>query len=103
VSDKVRPIKPRDIAAEKKKTFPNAVLNSFNELIAQKYNGTSATIKQDDVVALMIRKGLDREEIFEKGWLDVEDIYRSAGWVVEYDKPVYNETYTAFFVFKRKV
>ncbi len=90
-----------EIAGEKQKTFPDAVLESFNELLTQKFNGTPVIIKQDDVLALMIRKGLNREEIFEKGWLDVEGAYRAAGWKVSYDKPGFNETYDANFTFKR--
>lgn len=37
---------------------------------------------------------LDREH------LDVEDVYRAAGWEVTYDKPGYNETYDATFTFR---
>ena len=83
------------------KDFPDAVFDAFNELIAQKFSGGSATIKQDDVVALMVQKGLDRQEIFDKGWLDVERVYRSQGWKVQYDKPGYNESYAANFTFSR--
>lgn len=99
---KVRPIRPSDVATEKKRTFPDAVLASFNELIAQKWSGSSATITLDGVVALMVKKGLKRKEISEKHWLDVEDVYRAAGWSVEYDSPGYNESYPATFTFARK-
>lgn len=94
---KVKPIRPRDLVKGKKRTLPNAVLSSFNELITQEWNGSSATIKQDDVVALMVKKGLDREEIFDKGWLDGK-----AGWSVKYDKPGYNESYDPNFTFERR-
>jgi len=97
----VSPIKPNEIAGRKEETFPDAVLESFNQLIAEKFSGNSATIEQDDVLKLMVDKGLDRDEIFRRGWLDVEDVYRAAGWHVEYDKPGYNETYPATFTFRR--
>lgn len=99
---KVHPIKPEDIAAEKEIIFPDAVLSSFNELITQNWNGSFATIRQDDVVALMVKNGLKRKEIFDKGWLEVKDAYKSAGWMVEYDKPGYYESYPANFIFRRK-
>lgn len=102
VTNKVHPIKPEDVAVEKQRTIPDEVFSSFNELIAQKWDGHSATIKQDDVVALIVKKGLSKKEISDKGWLDVEDAYRSFGWYVEYDKPGYNESYPATFTFKRK-
>ena len=102
MAKKVAPISPSDVAGAKERTFPNEVLESFNELITQKFSGGSATIQQDDVVKLMVQKGLDHGEIIDKGWLDVEDVYRASGWHVEYDKPGFNETYPATFTFKRK-
>jgi hypothetical protein len=50
----------------------------------------------------MAAKGLNRNEIFKKGWLDVEEIYGKAGWKVEYDKPGYNEDYAAHFIFTNR-
>lgn len=101
MSSKVRPIKPDEVAKEKERNFPNVVVESFNELIAQKFNGRSATVSQGDVEALMVQKGLDRQEIYAKGWMNVEEVYRSAGWIVTYDRPAYNESYPATFTFKR--
>jgi hypothetical protein len=101
MTDKVSPVRPDEVAKEKEKTFPDAVLESFNQLIIQKFSGGRATISQDDIVALMVEKGLDRTEIFKRGWLDVERVYQAAGWEVEYDKPGFNESYPATFTFKR--
>ena len=33
--------------------------------------------------------------------MDIESIYRADGWGVYYDKPGYNETYTATFEFTK--
>lgn len=99
----VLPIRPEDIAKEKESAFPDAVLASFNQLITEKFSGGSATIKQEDVVKLMVSKGLDHREIFDRGWLNVEGVYRASGWKVEYDKPGYNEDYPATFTFTRSV
>jgi hypothetical protein len=44
-----------------------------------------------------------RKDIFDKGWLDIEDIYRAADWVVAYDKPGFNEThFEANYTFSKK-
>lgn len=43
------------------------------------------------------------DEVFKKGWLNVEYLFRAAGWEVQYDKPGYNETYEAYFTFSKKV
>ena len=48
----------------------------------------------------MAKAGLERALIFKKGWLNVEEMYREAGWQVTYDRPAYNETGYAYFYFK---
>jgi hypothetical protein len=96
------PIKPSEVAFAKVNTFPDAVWDSFNELITQNYSDGSAIVEQADVVKLMVEMGLDREDINSKGWLNVEDAYEKAGWKVEYDKPGYNESYPATFTFTKK-
>ncbi len=99
---KIAPIRPRDIARQKQESFPNEVIEAFNQLIGESFNNGYATIRQDDAVALMVKKGLVSKEIYRRGWLNVEDIYRKAGWEVEYDKPAYNESYPATFTFRLK-
>lgn len=96
----IQPIRPEEVIGAKLKSIPDSVIETFNTLIVQ--NGTSgaAVIKQGDVIALLKEKGLDPREIYNKGWLDVEDIYRKAGWDVTYDNPGYNETYPATFTFR---
>ncbi|MEK7640643.1 MAG: hypothetical protein AAB389_01455 [Patescibacteria group bacterium] len=102
MTNKVQPIKPSEVVQIKKEAMPDVVLQSFNELITENFDGTSAVVKQDDVVNLLVKKGFTRDEIFKKGWLEVEDIYRVAGWTVIYDKPGYNEDYDANFEFRKK-
>jgi len=102
MATKVHPIKPSDVAKGKKAVFPDAALQAFNELIAKGYSNGSATVKQDDVLALMVKKGLKRKAIFDNHWLDVEELYEDAGWEVEYDKPGFNESYSATFKFSRR-
>jgi lipopolysaccharide biosynthesis protein len=88
--------------AAKQTSLPDVVLEVFNELIAQNFSNGSAIVKQSDVVELLVKRGLKENEIFEKQWLDVEEIYRSAGWIVKYDKPGWDENYGAFFEFRTK-
>lgn len=96
------PLKPEEIGAAKKAAFPAAVFDAFNAEIAANFSGGSARVKQDDVVARLVEGGMDRAEVFAKGYLNVEETYRDEGWKVEYDKPGYNESYGAFFIFRRK-
>lgn len=101
-AEKIGPISPQEVVDVKRKNLPDEVFQSFNELIARNYSGGSATVYQSEVVDLMVGKDLDQSEIYKKGWLDIEGIYRKAGWEVEYDKPGYNESYAPYFRFSRK-
>lgn len=100
----IEPIKPNDVIDEKLKSIPPEVIESFNEIIVEKFNGTESTFKQDDVITKILNKltNINKSDIFNKHWLDVEEIYRKIGWKVEYDKPGYNESYAANFTFKKK-
>ena len=102
MSANVRPIRPAEAAKKSMIDFPDAVFESFNQLISKDFSGNSATVRQPDVIKLMTEKGLNRADIFENHWLDVEPLYRSAGWEVKYDRPGYNESYEAYFVFTKK-
>jgi hypothetical protein len=97
----VKPIRPDEISGKKEQSFPDAVLQSFNELIVEKYSHGQASFTLEDVIKLMVKKGLKRKDIFDKGYLDVEPVYEAQGWKVVFDNPGYNETYSANYTFKK--
>lgn len=94
-----KPITPDEV--ERGKYIPPVVIEAFNELIAE---GGGRVLQKDVVARILAKAGgaITSEEIFKKGWLDVEGMYREAGWNVVYDKPAYCETYDANFTFTRK-
>ena len=93
-------IGPKDLAAFKAATIPDFVFDVVNELLAEKWNGSTAIIKQKDIVfRICWGTGEVPSSVLDRGWLNFEDIYREKGWRVEYDKPGYNESYDAFFEF----
>lgn len=96
------PIRASEIMKTRGATIPNVVFEIFNQQIVDNFTGSRATVYQESVLKALVEKGLDRSEIFNKHWLDVEDFYRKAGWIVTYDKPGWNESYEAYFVFKQK-
>jgi hypothetical protein len=98
----VCPITPSEVAVARQGSIPDAVFEAFNELIVENFSGRSATVHQGDVAKLLKEKGVNVQQAFSRSWLDVEDVYRQAGWRVEYDKPGYNEDYDAYFVFTKK-
>ena len=102
MAKKIVPITPEGFVAEKLKALPGEAIAAFNELIIKNCSNGSATVVQEDVVELMVKKGLNRNDIFDNHWLDVEELYEKNGWDVAYDKPGYNESYNAYFVFSKK-
>lgn len=96
---RVKPLAPNEVVEAKRELIPDVVIETFNTLLAERGASGYTTIYQDEVVAQLEEQGLTQSDIYGHHWLDVEDVYREAGWKVEYDKPGYNETYRAFFRF----
>jgi hypothetical protein len=100
----IKPISPSEVIELKKKIIPDEVIEIWNRQIAEKYDKMwGAKIIQADIVTLIADKmDVTRKIVYDKGWVDVEDIYRAEGWKVTYDRPGYDETYDAFFTFSDK-
>jgi len=99
----VVPIKPSEVGKIKQATIPDEVIEAFNELIVANWEGESAVFLQKDAVKLIAKRLKIRQDaIFDKGYLDVEALYRKQGWVVTYDGPGFNESYDATFKFAKK-
>jgi hypothetical protein len=80
--------------------IPDVVIKTINELIVKNWNGDSAFVGQRSIEKELSAAGLKRSDIFDNKWLNIEDIYRGAGWEVFYDKPGYNESYEPRFGFR---
>ena|SRR5258706_447572 len=104
VLENIKPITPKEVK-DYRKSIPDFVINIFNNLILTNFKD-SAVITQDEVINYIMAapefSGFTRNDIFDKGWLDIESHFRDAGWEVKYDKPGYNEIYAARFYFKPK-
>lgn len=101
----VEPISPSDV----KKFIPDFIIETVNKLIVEKWDGDKAIILQDDIMDIVSSNDPDinkpsRREVFDKGWLDFEPLYREKGWDVEYDEHRYNGfcEMKARFIFKKK-
>lgn len=97
-----KPITPQEVAGAKRKYIPAAVFDAFNAEIAQRFAGGRAIVPQETIVARLEAAGLQRREIFDSGWLNVEESYEAAGWTVIYTKPAYNESGSPYFEFKHE-
>jgi len=94
-----KPIKPFEVGAAKGAVIPAAVFDAFNAEIALRFDVHSAVVKQAAVVARLTKGGMKASEIYQAGWLNVEQAYRDAGWTVVYERPSYNESGDAVFTF----
>lgn len=91
------PITPEECTNKKLELIPNEVIECFNEMIAENFNGHSATIKQKDICATIAdRLYVSTTYVYSQKWLDIEDIYKKFGWKVEYDKPSYCDAHFIF-------
>lgn len=104
----VAPISPKDALSVKSASIPEFVIEAVNELISEKGKKYSskfeATILQKDIITrIQLKEEITSKTIYDNNWLDIEDIFREAGWKVTYDKPAYNESYDAYFKFEGKL
>lgn len=98
-----QPITPREAKAQMS-PVPDAVIEAFNELIAENFDGRKAVVKQKEVVEVIEKKGIDQKTLFEKSWMtDIEKIFRAAGWKVQYESPARDQdSFDAFYSFSKK-
>ena len=94
------PIRPQDV----KKEIPEFVFDAVNLLIVSRFNHShnKAEVPLAEVITAIYAK-CDRssEEITKSGWLDFEDNYRAAGWLVSYEHPAYNEPREPYYIFAK--
>ena len=90
--------------------FPYGVIEGFNQMITENWNGLSATFKQDAVRNAIVKifnetaaKNGTLPIIWNSRYFNVEPVFQANGWNAVYDKPGYNEIYyEPFFRFSKK-
>jgi hypothetical protein len=70
-------------------------------MIKRTFSNGSAVFNQNDVIAVMVKKGLSKKDILTNGWLHVEDEYRRQGWIVNFDETVYSQPSVSTFTFSK--
>lgn len=99
----IKPITPKEAQKSLTTNIPDYVIAGFNTMIASRLEGKTARFTLKEVVALIVKtSGVTEAELYAKKHLNVESLYRKAGWSAVYDQPAYNESYDAFFVFSIK-
>ena len=109
--EKVKAITPEEVSQE----IPDYVIIGANECIKEHYieDKKCSHFTQDELIEKItdayyriypltpMNSDTLRAELFKKHYLDIEPIYRAAGWIVKYDKPAYCESYDANFTFSK--
>lgn len=98
----MNPISPNDDRLSTNR-IPDTIIDVFNQLIIEKWNGKQAFITQDTVVhrIMKVEPCFDRQDIFDKGWMDVEPIFKEVGWKVEYNKQCIGDNFKSHYIFRR--
>lgn len=107
----IKPITPEEVIG-KKPEIPGFVILAFNELIQKKWNKSRkmAIVLQEEAINMIMEKApineetpFKRPDIFDKHYLDVEELYMENGWDVKYTKQPYYETKEDhYFTFSKK-
>lgn len=98
-----KPISPSEITTKQIEMIPDRIIEVWNTMLAQKFNGTSATVYQREIIsAIQAAWDADERYILTQGWLDIEEIYRQVGWMVEYVKRGIGDNFESHFIFTRK-
>ena len=98
-----KPLSPKEAEDRRLKSIPEFVIEAFNEVLTKNLSNGFSRVTQDEVMDLIVPKlpnDMTRQSIYDNKWLDVEPLFREAGWKVTFDKPGYNENYNAFWEFK---
>lgn len=94
------PITPAQALRQAEKSFPKKVIKAFDFMIQKNLRGSRSVVNFSDIANKIASDlGISRAAVFDNGYLDVEDIYRRAGWTVTVNKAAYNENFPSHFVF----
>lgn len=101
-----KPLSPSEAKEAQIAQLPDVVINAANQLIARNGSSSYFHIGKDELIDLiMTLKGpvaLERQELFDKKWLDIEPPYRARGWQVEYESPDRGDRHNGYWVFSTK-
>lgn len=95
-------ISPEEAKLRHGGSIPEKLLEAVNKFLAEHAHKRHINLLQKELVEELKKVGISEREALDKGWLDFEDLYRSKGWKVTYDKPGFNESYDARWVFESK-
>lgn len=90
----MKPISPLEAQELKLKSIPNEVIEIFNEAIVTFLKNDSSLIYQEYIIEKILESlNIERNKIFERGYLDIESLFENVGWTVHYTQDGSNSNY----------
>jgi len=98
-----KPITPAEAEAQRVTVIPDEVLEAFNQMIIKNLEGDRSSFKLREVADLAASNmQCQHKYLYDNKWLNVESVYRRAGWKVKFDSPSIGDNYDAYFVFTKR-
>lgn len=98
----IKPLSPEEAKAAQEESLPDEVIETVNYFLTKRASNLVIRITVAEVREMLNRKGFTTEQIYGDNLLDIENVYRKAGWKVTYDKPGYNESYEPYWDFSKR-
>lgn len=96
-------IGPEDMVKQWQQALPDEVVETFNDLLAQNFDGRFAIVREDDLLAALKEKGLNAKEVQEQRWLhQTYQLYKEAGWKADHRTPGWDDSFKPYFRFDIK-
>lgn len=96
-----RPITPAEARRNQTRVIPAAIFDIVNRFLTSRAAVSPIRVFQDEVMQaiLTLMPGVSRNDVYENHWLDFEEAYHVAGWIVTYHRPGYNESGVTYWEF----
>lgn len=75
-------ISPQECIVAQRNLVPDWVIDAFNSLIIQKWNGEISKIDEYDLSGYLDQQGVEFQTCEDKGMFKIESIYKETGWEV---------------------
>jgi protein associated with RNAse G/E len=95
----MKAITPKEALSKRRDLIPSKVIESFNELIVEGFDGHKATVYQHKVKQRICSKLSINEDFFKHEWLNIESMFREQGWTIFYKRPDRDESFDIHFIF----
>lgn len=98
----MNPISPEECIAAQYTIVPEWVIDLFNDLITQKWDGTKSVISEKYVEESINSKGYSFNKARNGGMLKIEPLYARKGWNVRFDTENQDNKFWIFTISKSR-